>query len=212
MSRPLIVAITGGSGAIYAVRLLQMLLAAKRNVFLTVSPSGADVIRQELGLTLDLHVDRFDPTPLVSCIPSWATPERACPPESNERLEYCHYQDYFSPIASGSFLSGGMVVCPCSGGTLSGIARAASGNLITRAAEVQLKERRKLVLVTRETPLSTIAIDNMHRAAQAGATLLPAMPGWYHGVRSLDDIVDFIVARILDQLGIENDLVTRWCD
>jgi 4-hydroxy-3-polyprenylbenzoate decarboxylase len=103
-----------------------------------------------------------------------------------------------------------MVVCPCSGSTLSGIAHAASQNLIQRAADVHLKERRKLILVPRETPLSVLQIENMHRAAQAGAVILPAMPGFYHGATTLADLVDFVVARILDQLGVPHDLVRRW--
>ena len=210
MSHPLVVAITGGSGAVYAVRLLQVLLSAGREVFLTLSPSGVDVIRQELNLSVDLSASRFDPRPLVTYRSPWT--ERL--PELQDgwldRLTYSHFQDYFSPIASGSFLTSGMVVCPCSGSTLSGIARSASSNLVHRAAEVHLKEHRPLVLVTRETPLSVIAIENMHQAAKAGAIMLPAMPGWYHGVRGLDDLVDFVVARILDQLGVENRLMQRW--
>jgi 4-hydroxy-3-polyprenylbenzoate decarboxylase len=103
-----------------------------------------------------------------------------------------------------------MIVCPCSGSTLSGIARAAASNLITRAAEVHLKEHRKLILVPRETPISVLQLENMHRAAQAGAILLPAMPGWYHGVDGLDSMVDFVVARILDQVEVDNALMQRW--
>jgi len=103
-----------------------------------------------------------------------------------------------------------MVVCPCSGSTLSGISRAASANLIQRAADVHLKENRKLVLVPRETPLSVIQLENMHRLAAAGAVMLPAMPGWYHGVKTLDCLVDFVVSRILDQLEIDNSLMERW--
>ena len=115
-----------------------------------------------------------------------------------------------APPASGSFLTGGMVVCPCSGSTLSGIAHGSSTNLIQRAADVHLKERRKLILVPRETPLSLIHLDNMRKAAEAGAVILPAMPGWYHGVKSVQDLVDFVVARILDQLGISHKLMQRW--
>jgi 4-hydroxy-3-polyprenylbenzoate decarboxylase len=103
-----------------------------------------------------------------------------------------------------------MVICPCSGTTLAAVASGASGNLIQRAAEVHLKERRPLVLVTRETPLSLPHIDNMRRVTEAGAVVLPASPGWYHGAKSLDDLVNFIVARICDQLGIENRLIERW--
>jgi 4-hydroxy-3-polyprenylbenzoate decarboxylase len=103
-----------------------------------------------------------------------------------------------------------MIVCPCSGSTLAGIARAASSNLIQRAAEVHLKEHRKLILVPRETPLSVFALENMHRLAAAGAIMLPAMPGWYHGVESLDSLVDFVVGRILDQANVNNDMIRRW--
>jgi 4-hydroxy-3-polyprenylbenzoate decarboxylase len=103
-----------------------------------------------------------------------------------------------------------MVVCPCSGSTLSGIAHASSMNLIQRAADVHLKERRRLILVPRETPLSVIQIDNLRKAAEAGAVILPAMPGWYHGVTSIRDLVDFVVARILDQLAVPHTLMKRW--
>ena len=127
-------------------------------------------------------------------------------------MAYYHYMDFMSPAASGSFLTGGMVVCPCSGSTLSGIAYGSSNNLIQRAADVHLKERRKLILVPRETPLSVVQLEAMRRAAEAGAVVLPAMPGWYHGVQSVQDLVDFVVARILDQLGIEHELIRRWGD
>jgi 4-hydroxy-3-polyprenylbenzoate decarboxylase len=103
-----------------------------------------------------------------------------------------------------------MVICPCSGTTLSAIAAGAAGNLIQRAAEVHLKERRKLILVPRETPLSLAHIDNMRRVTEAGAIVLPASPGWYHGVKRLEDLVDFVVARICDQLGVEHNLMKRW--
>jgi 4-hydroxy-3-polyprenylbenzoate decarboxylase len=113
-------------------------------------------------------------------------------------------------IASGSFLTDGMVVCPCSGSTVSAIAHGASNNLIQRAADVHLKERRKLVLVPRETPLSVIQLDNLRRCAEAGAIVLPAMPGFYHRPQSISDLVDFVVARICDQLGVEHELARRW--
>jgi 4-hydroxy-3-polyprenylbenzoate decarboxylase len=115
-----------------------------------------------------------------------------------------------APIASGSFLTDGMVVCPCSGGTLAAIAHSMGTNLIHRAAEVHLKERRKLILVPRETPLSLPQLDNMKRATEAGAVVLPASPGFYHGPKSIDDLVDFVVARICDQLGVEQSLMRRW--
>jgi flavin prenyltransferase len=195
---PLVVAMTGASGAVYAVRLLELLLENGREVHLMISPSGAAVMKQELDRTVD--IEKFQ---LRSLLPE--IDEQAAP-----RIHYHHYQDYFAPVASGSFVTGGMVVCPCSGSTLSGIAHGASNNLIQRAADVHLKERRKLILVPRETPLSVIQLDNMRRAAEAGAVILPAMPGWYHGVQSVQDLVDFVVARILDQLGVPHQLMRRW--
>ena len=126
------------------------------------------------------------------------------------KIHYHHYQDFMSPVASGSFLTSGMIVCPCSGSSMSAIAHATGDNLIHRAADVHLKEGRKLILVPRETPLSVVHLENMKQACQAGATVLPAMPGWYHGVKTLRDVVDFIVARILDQLGIDHTLIHRW--
>jgi 4-hydroxy-3-polyprenylbenzoate decarboxylase len=155
------------------------------------------VIRQELGFEIDL--DRFALQQLL-------------PKEDDARgkIEYFHWQDFMAPMASGSFLTGGMVICPCSGTTLSSVAAGAAGNLIQRAAEVHLKERRKLILVPRETPLSLAHIDNMRRVTEAGAVVLPASPGWYHGVQEVGDLVDFFVARVCDQLGVEHSLTKRW--
>jgi 4-hydroxy-3-polyprenylbenzoate decarboxylase len=203
MSHPIIVGITGASGAIYAVRLLEVLRASGRDVHLSISPSGQDVIRQELKLDVDL--DKFDPKQL----------QQSDRPAAGEHdlageLHYYHWQDFMAPMASGSFLTAGMVICPCSGTTLSAVAAGTAGNLVQRAAEVHLKERRKLILVPRETPLSLTHIDNMRRVTEAGAIVLPASPGWYHEVRSVNDLVDFVVARICDQLGIEHALTKRW--
>ncbi len=125
-------------------------------------------------------------------------------------VHYYHYEDMMAPIASGSFPTAGMVICPCSGSTLGAVVHGSGNNLIHRAAGVHLKERRKLILVPRETPLSTIQLDNMKRASEVGAVVLPAMPGFYHGVKSIRDLVDFIVARICDQLGVANSLIHRW--
>lgn len=199
---PLVVAITGASGVVYALRLLEVLVTLGHEIRLVVSPSGQEVLKQELGISLDL--DRFDPRSL------FAARDASTIAAAAARVTYHHHQDFLAPIASGSFLTSGMVICPCSGSTLSGIAHGASTNLIQRAADVHLKEHRRLILVPRETPLSIIQLDNLRTAATAGAVILPAMPGWYHGVRSLDDLVDFIVARILDQLAIPHELMRRW--
>jgi 4-hydroxy-3-polyprenylbenzoate decarboxylase len=197
MKHPICVGITGASGAVYAVRLLAVLREAGREVHLSISPSGRDVIQQELGLSVDL--DNFDVSQLLPAAQ-----------DARGSIAYFHWQDFMAPMASGSFLTGGMVICPTSGTTLSAIAAGAAGNLIQRAAEVHLKERRKLVLVPRETPLSLAHIDNMRRVTEAGGVVLPASPGWYHGVREVSDLVDFVVARICDQLGVEHALTKRW--
>lgn len=209
MKKRIVLAITGASGAIYATRLVAALLDAEAELHLTISPSGVAVIKQELDLGVSLT--KFDPKPLVEYQPPWSkrSPYKLSD-QALARLHYHHHQDYMTPIASGSFLTDAMIVCPCSGSTLAGIARAASSNLIQRAAEVHLKEHRKLIMVPRETPLSVFALENMHRLAAAGAIMLPAMPGWYHGVEDLDSLVDFIVGRILDQAGVGNAMIRRW--
>lgn len=226
MKHPFVLAITGASGVLYAFRLLEVLLRRGCHVHLTISPSGRVVLQQELGVAVDL--ERFSPRDLTQPARDdgngTATEMQLaageimrgletaiCPPDGGERrLVYHHPSDFLAPIASGSFLTSGMVVCPCSGSTLSAVVHGTGGNLIQRAADVHLKERRKLILVPRETPLSSVQLDNMKRACDAGAVVLPAMPGWYHGVRTIRDLIDFIVARILDQLGIEHDLMRRW--
>lgn len=200
---------TGASGAPYAIRLLQVLAATDAEIHLTISPSGAAVIRQEMGITVDLH--ELDLTQLLTAKPTWSRREvNQNLVVTPERLQYHRHDDFMTPIASGSFRTDAMVVCPCSGTTLSAISRSAAENLVSRAAEVHLKEHRKLVLVPRETPMSVLQLENLHRVAQAGAVVLPAMPGWYHDVRTLDDLVDFVVARILDQLDLDNSLIRRW--
>ena len=205
MNPSVVIAISGASGAVYSVRLLQQLVASAVPVQLTVSEAGCQVVKQELGI--DLDCDNVQVAPLLEYqVPGCQVLE--LPPL--RQVQVYHYKDLMSPIASGSHRTIGMVVCPCSGGTLGSIANGLSGNLIHRGAEVHLKERRKLILVTRETPLSAIAIGNMQRVADAGAVVLPASPGWYHGVQSLGDLVDFVVARILDQLQIDNGLIDRW--
>jgi 4-hydroxy-3-polyprenylbenzoate decarboxylase len=199
-NKQLVLGITGASGAIYAVRLLEVLLTAGCDVHLSISPSGQTLLKQELGLNVDLA--KFDATSIR--ISGIEEPNRA------GKLYYHHYQDFMAPIASGSFLTDGMVICPCSGSTVSAIACGASNNLIQRAADVHLKERRPLILVPRETPLSVIQLDNLKRCAEAGAVVLPAMPGFYHGAQTIRDLVDFVVARICDQLHVEHSLIKRW--
>ncbi len=222
----IVLAITGASGSIYAVRLLEVLLSAGCNVRLTMSPAATEVFKHELDLDFDL--DNFDkslltPTDADLAADSKLASLRAGNVDSNVlssvfsesdltpgELVYHHYRDFSAGIASGSFLTAGMVICPCSMGTLASLANGISSNLIHRAADVHLKERRKLIVVPRETPLGSIQLENMKRLADAGAVILPAMPGFYHNPISIHDLVDFVVARICDQLGIAQDLSQRW--
>jgi len=221
----IVLAMTGASGAVYAVRLLDVLLAAGCDVHVSISPAGQAVLAQELQLEVDLqnvtrnellpatldifHLDTRFPA-LRAVLGDAPLATHGAGGSTAGSFTYHHHQNLFASIASGSSLTAGMVVCPCSGGTLSGIAHGTSTNLIQRAADVHLKERRKLILVPRETPLSIVMLDNMRRCVEAGAIVLPAMPGWYHEARSLRDLVDFVVGRICDQLGIENQLMKRW--
>jgi 4-hydroxy-3-polyprenylbenzoate decarboxylase len=196
-SLPIVLGITGASGAPYGVRLLEVLLAAGREVHLSISPSGEAVLATELGRRIDL--DRFDAAALMGK-----------PVPAAGRLHYHHHKNLMAPVASGSFLTAAMVICPCSGSTLAAVAHAMGENLIHRAAEVHLKERRKLVVVPRETPLSLPQLKNMQAIHEAGAVVLPAAPGFYAGAASVADLVDFVVARICDQLGVAHSLVRRW--
>ncbi len=220
------IGVTGASGAVYSLRLIEVLLATGYDIHLSISPSGAQVIHEEMDLRVDLN--DFQPADLMledvtnasdSKIRMLQASAGIGTADSNVlsveagrvgQLHYHHYQNFNAPIASGSFLTQGMVITPCSGSTLSAVAHASSGNLIQRAAEVHLKERRKLILVPRETPLSLPHIDNLRKCTEAGAVMMPAAPGWYHGVNTLRDLVDFMVARICDQLGIDNALINRW--
>lgn len=213
---PIVLAMSGASGAAYGVRLLEVLLAADRAVHLTISPSFAAVYQQELGTPLDLK--SFDLLTMLIGFAEWR--ERHGGQGNSLRLKlskdqlarvtYAPHQDLMQPIASGSFLTAGMVICPCSGSTLAAIAHSQGSNLLHRAAEVHLKERRKLILVPRETPLSLPQLENMRAATLAGAVVLPASPGFYHGAASIMDLVDFVVARICDQLGVPHNLMRRW--
>jgi len=222
----LVLAITGASGAIYGLRLLEVLLAAGRTVHLVISPAATRVVHEELGLTIDL--DHFQLEQLLPDGPAVDSRLAMLRPavEGQEggtgssifsdsgvapgKLLYHHHQDWGASIASGSAPTGGMVICPCSMGTLAAVAHGMSQNLIHRAADVHLKERRKLIVVPRETPLGSIQLENMKRLADAGAVMLPAMPGFYHTPLTIHDLVDFVVGRICDQLGVETQLMKRW--
>src|SRR5690242_16923268 len=190
---PLVMAITGASGAPYAVRLLEQLLKADRSVWLIVSSHGLRLLRTELD------IDSVDELRKRVGADAW-----------RRLVKVYDDADRGAAPASGSALNAGMVICPCSMGTLSAIAVGASRSLVERAADVALKERRSLVLVPRESPLSAIHLENMLRVTRAGAVVLPASPGFYHRPRSIEDLVDFVVARILDHLGVEHALVKRW--
>ncbi len=197
----LVVAMTGASGSPYGVRLLEVLLRAGRTVHLTISPAATEVFTKEIGRNLLLDEKHFDATVLLG----------DCATELDvTKLHYHHHRNFQAGIASGSFLTAGMVVCPCSMGTVAAIAHGISENLIHRAADVHLKERRKLVLVPRETPLGLIQLKNLTAVAEAGAVVLPAMPAFYTNPQSISDMVDFIVGRICDQLGVEHQLLKRW--
>ena len=226
MKRTIVVAITGASGSTYAVRLLEVLAAAGCNIHLTISAAAQAVLKQELDLTVDL--DKFSPSMLqlggeasardsklqevrsLAGISSSSSNVLSVPSGEPGKIFYRDWRDLAAPVASGSFQTDGMIVCPCSGATLGAIASGTSTNLIHRAAEIHLKEGRPLILVPRETPLSTVYIENLRRAAAAGAVILPAMPGFYHEPKTIQDLIDFIVARICDQLGIANNQIQRW--
>ncbi|ACE84939.1 flavin prenyltransferase UbiX [Cellvibrio japonicus] len=196
--RTITLAITGASGAQYGLRLLQRLLAADCKVYLLLSSAAEVVIRTETDLELPEDIAEQQ----VFLEQLYAADE--------DQLQLLAKDDWFAPVASGSSSPSSMVICPASGGTLSAIAHGASNNLIERAADVALKERRQLILVPRETPYSQIHLENMLKLTQLGAIVLPASPGFYMQPQTIDELVDFIVARILDQLGIEQSLMPRW--
>ncbi len=189
---------TGASGAPYGLRLLQCLLAADYTVYLLISSAARVVLATEHDLKL----------------PSGPEAAKAALVEHLQcdanKLIVCGKEDWFSPVASGSAAPKQMIVCPCSTGSVAAIAHGMSDNLIERAADVVMKERGQLLLVVRETPFSTLHLENMHKLSQMGVTIMPAAPGFYHQPKSIDDLIDFMVARILDHLGIEQTLVPRW--
>jgi flavin prenyltransferase len=198
----LVLAMTGASGAVYGTRLLEVLLLARRRVHLVISPAALQVIAQELER--QLRPERFRLADLLGADISARLGPAA------DLVQFHDHQDFRAGIASGSFLTAGMVVCPCSMGTAAAIAHGLSQNLIHRAADVHLKERRKLVLVPRETPLALVQLRNLTACAEAGAVVLPAMPAFYTKPAKVEDMVDFLVGRVCDQLGVEHDLFQRW--
>ncbi|SEM96076.1 flavin prenyltransferase UbiX [Halomonas caseinilytica] len=195
---PVTVAITGASGAQYGLRLIEVLVAADHEVWVMISKAAHMVIATETDDDLPARPER-----LVVAL----TQRYGAKPG---QIRCFGREDWMAPVASGSGASSAMVICPCSTGTLSAVACGASNNLIERAADVALKERRTLVLVPRETPLSAIHLEHMLALTRQGAVVLPAAPGFYHRPREVEDMIDFIVARILNQLGISHRLVPRW--
>ena len=190
-------AITGASGAAYGLKLLDCLVQAGTRVYVLVSGAARVVIETETELALpeddlleDFLTANFDAEP--------------------GQIQVFTKEDWFAPVASGSASPSSMVICPASGGTISAIAHGASNNLIERAADVAIKEKRQLIVVPRETPVSVIHLENQLRLAKLGVTVLPASPGFYQNPETVEDLVDFVVARILDQLGIEQGLLPRW--
>jgi 4-hydroxy-3-polyprenylbenzoate decarboxylase len=191
-------AFTGASGMPYGLRLLEMLIRANARVYLLYSQAAHVVAKQEVGLVLPpraAEAERFF--------------SQRCRAKRGQ-LRVFGRDDWFAPVASGSNPANAMVICPCTMGTLAAVAAGLSDSLIERAADVILKEGRKLVLVPRETPFSVLHLENMLRLARAGAVILPANPAFYHHPKGVDDLVDFIVARILDHLGIHHELTQRW--
>ncbi|PKM31856.1 MAG: aromatic acid decarboxylase [Gammaproteobacteria bacterium HGW-Gammaproteobacteria-11] len=196
--RRVTLAVTGASGVQYAMRLLECLVKAEVEVSFLMSQAAMLVAATETDWQLP---------PKPQAMETYLTEQFQAQPG---QIRVYGKQDWMSPVASGSGAPAAMVVCPCSTGTLSAIATGASNNLIERAADVALKERRQLILVPREAPFSTIHLENMLTLSRMGAVILPASPGFYHKPTAIEDLVDFIVARILNQLGIEQKLLARW--
>lgn len=191
-------AFTGASGAQYGLRLLQCLVASECRVHVMISRAAQVVIATETDLKLP-----GSPPAMEQCLSDFANAKPG-------QVRVFGREDWFAPPASGSGEKAPLVVCPCSTGTLSALATGASNNLIERAGDVALKERRPLILVTREAPLSEVHLENMLRLTRMGAVVMPASPGFYHDPKTIDDLVDFIVARILDHLDLPQRLMPRW--
>ncbi len=197
-NRTISLAFTGASGAQYGLRLLEQLLAGNCRVYLMLSNAARVVINTETDLNLpEGFEEQWD-----AFVTLFKT--------NREQLVMFSKEDWFAPVASGSSSPSSLVICPASGGTLSAIAHGASNNLIERAADVALKERRQLILVPREMPLSEIHLENMLKLSKMGAVIMPASPGFYQNPQTIDDLVNFVVARILDQLGLDQELLARW--
>lgn len=190
----LVVGVTGASGAIYAQRFLRQAVRVFEEIHVIVSPQAVDVALTELGVVIDRA--RFSTV-------AWLG-------EEFPSVTLCDDKDYFTPPASGSYLHDGMVIVPCSMGTAGRIANGVSDSLMTRAADVCLKERRRLVLVPREMPMSAIMLNNLATLASAGATVIPACPAWYHRPKTIEDVADTVVARVLQNLGVEQRLFGEW--
>ncbi len=195
---PITLAITGASGSAYGLRLLQSLLDARRRVYLLLSRPGQLVIKMEQGLDLP-----STPTDIQIFFTEYFQAQEG-------QLQVFGREQWTAPVASGSNPAEAMVVCPCTTSTLSSVACGASNNLLERAADVMLKEQRKLILVVRETPLSAIHLENMLKLARLGVVIMPACPGFYNQPQTVEEIIDFMVARVLDQLGIQHGLAPRW--
>lgn len=191
-------AITGASGAQYGLRLLECLLAAEREVYLMISQPAQVVISTETDLKLPGRADEQQ---------RFFIQRHAA---HTDQLRVFGRDQWMSPVASGSNSARAMVICPCSSATLSAVANGASRDLIERAADVMLKERRQLILLHREMPVSSIQLENMLKLSREGVVIMPASPGFYQQPTSVDDLIDFVVARILDQLDIEHTLIPRW--
>jgi 4-hydroxy-3-polyprenylbenzoate decarboxylase len=190
---PIVVAITGASGAPYAVRLLDALVRAEQRVWLMISSHGWRLLQMESGVGSLAELQ-----------------EKAGDLAWDDFVTLYDSEDRGAAPASGSARTRGMIICPCSMGTLAAVAAGTSRSLVERAADVTLKERRPLILVVRETPLSAIHLENMLRLTRAGAVVLPAAPGFYNSPRGIPDLVDFVVARVLDHVGVEHSLWRRW--
>lgn len=192
------VALTGASGMPYGLRLIEALIAAQARVYLLYSQAAQVVARQEMDLALPGRANEAA---------SWFSQRYSAQPG---QLFGFGREEWFAPVASGSNPPDAMVICPCSMGTLAAIAAGLSDNLIERSADVVIKEGRKLILVPRETPFSTLHLENMLRLSRMGVVILPPSPGFYHHPRTIDDLVEFVVARILDQLRIPHQIAPRW--